>query len=222
MTRFLVALNAGVFIWSLLPSQKYLLAQWGVRPRCYIAPSGCGIALPDEAELLWQPLFGSMFLHGDVLHLAFNMLFLWVFAPGLEEKLGRIKFLVFYLACGIGASLAHIATHPFSGVPAIGASGAISGVLGAYFILLTRSWILTYFPPIFVFPVPAPLFLGLWFLFQIGNFWSNITWLPQPLRGAGQGSDVAWMAHIGGFVFGALWAWKIKPWKRKKRLETGG
>jgi hypothetical protein len=124
----------------------------GVKPRCYFSPGSCGISVPGETQLLWQPLFVSLFLHGGLLHLGFNMLFLWVFGPGLEERLGKWKFLMFYFGCGLVASLAHIITHPFSDAPAIGASGAISGVLGAYLILLPRSWILTYFPPIFLFP----------------------------------------------------------------------
>jgi membrane associated rhomboid family serine protease len=211
MTRLLVVANVLAFCFQALPWERALLVyEMGVKPRCYFSPGSCGISVPGETQLLWQPLFVSLFLHGGLLHLAFNMLFLWVFGPGLEERLGKWKFLMFYLGCGIVASLAHIVTHPFSNAPAIGASGAISGVLGAYLILLPRSWILTYFPPIFLFPVPAPLFLVLWILSQVLSFFTNLPWI-----GTGA-SNIAWTAHIGGFLFGAMWAWTIKPWWKKK------
>lgn len=210
VTRLFVLLNVVAFGYQLLVGHGALTYAMGVRPHCYFSPGSCGVDLPRESAALWQPLLVSLFLHGGWLHLAFNMLFLWVFGPGLEERLGKTRFLLFYFGCGIAASLAHIATHPFSDIPAIGASGAISGVLGAYLILLTRSWILTYFPPIFLFPVPAPLFIVLWFASQIA---SALNFLPQ-LAGGGD-SDIAWMAHIGGFAFGAMIAWSIKPWWKK-------
>ncbi len=211
VTRLLVVLNLLAFGLQLLLGSGIVTYAMGVRPHCYFSPSSCGIDLPQESAGLWQPLFVSLFLHGGWLHLAFNMLFLWVFGPGLEERLGKLRFLLFYLGCGIAASLAHIATHPLSSVPVIGASGAISGVLGAYLILLTRSWILTYFPPIFLFPVPAPLFIVLWFASQIA---STLDFLPR-LTG-GESSDVAWMAHMGGFAMGVFVAWGIKPWWKAK------
>lgn len=211
VTRLLVTLNVIAFGIQLLLGQGALSYAMGVKPRCYFSPSSCGVDLPQESAALWQPLIVSLFLHGGWLHLAFNMLFLWVFGPGLEERLGKMRFLLFYLGCGVVASLAHVITHPFSPIPVIGASGAISGVLGAYLILLTRSWILTYFPPIFLFPVPAPLFIVLWMLSQIA---SALHFLPQ-LTG-GTGSEIAWMAHIGGFAIGAFIAWGIKPWWKSK------
>ncbi|MBV9469572.1 MAG: rhomboid family intramembrane serine protease, partial [Abitibacteriaceae bacterium] len=156
------------------------------------------------------------FLHGGVLHLAFNMLFLWVFGPGVEERLGRWRFALFYLICGIAASLAHVVTHAHSSIPSIGASGAIAGVLGLYLILLPRSWILTYFPPIFLFPVPAPLFLVAWILLQVV---SGFTHLPGLLPSHAH-SDIAWMAHIGGFAIGVIMGWSINPRRKAKSRRS--
>ena len=170
LTRLLIAANIGVFLWQWAMwnlGGTAVEARLGVTPLCYASPGSCGLALPHDAERLWQPLFASLFLHGDWLHLGFNMLFLSVFGAGVEDRLGKTRFFCLYFVCGVAASLAHVLTHPFSTSPVIGASGAIAGVLGAYFILLPRSWILTYLPPIFLFPVPAPLFLILWFLAQL-------------------------------------------------------
>ena len=211
VTRLLIALNVAVFAWQLgqmiVQPQSTLVANFGVRPRCFLIPASCGIPFPAHSELLWQPLLLSMFLHGGLLHIAFNMLFLSVFGPGVEEKMGRFHFGIFYFACGILASAAYVFTHPLSNVPSIGASGAIAGVLGAYLVLMPRSWILTYLPPIWVFPVPAILFLLLWIAGQIANGLGL-------LAGLHVAPDIAWMAHIGGFFAGALWGWRLKPWWR--------
>ncbi|MDF2441623.1 MAG: hypothetical protein JWN98_2607 [Abditibacteriota bacterium] len=220
ITRLLILSNVIAFGWQLWASIEgrsgALIAQWGVRPKCYLSPNSCGIALPAEADELWQPILVSLFLHGGLLHIAFNMLFLAVFGPGVEDRLGRGKYVLLYFVCGVAATLAHVITHPASGVPAIGASGAIAGVLGAYFILLPKSWILTYFPPIFLFPVPAPLFLFAWIAGQVVNAMGLLS-LGLVHRDA---SDVAWMAHIGGFLWGAAWAWTIKPWWKRTAAKT--
>jgi membrane associated rhomboid family serine protease len=215
LTRVLIVVNVTVFIGQLfqwlIRGHDTLVATMGVQPRCYFSPSSCFISLPAEADQLWKPLFASMFLHAGILHLAFNMLFLAVFGAGVEDRLGRFKFLLLYLGCGIAASITHIITHPTSDLPAIGASGAIAGVLGAYLILLPRSWILTYFPPIFLFPVPAPLFLLGWMASQI---LSAVLYLPG-LSPAPRESGVAWMAHIGGFAAGVAVGWSVKPWWKR-------
>lgn len=212
VTRVLITINVLIFLAQYLPG---ILGNWarelflfgGVIPHCYVAPGACEITLSTRLSSLATPLFASLFLHAGVLHLAFNMLFLSVFGAGVEEKLGKLRFVVFYFACGMAATLAHIFTHPFSDAALVGASGAIAGVLGAYFVLLPRSWILTYFPPIFLFPLPAPLFLALWVLAQIAALFSPL-W-NRVLNSSPAGNDVAWMAHIGGFSCGALWAWKF-------------
>ncbi len=141
----------------------------------------------------------SLFLHGGWLHVGGNMLYLWIFGDNVEDRLGHVRFLIFYLLCGIAASLTHVLANPASTVPTIGASGAIAGVLGAYFLLYPRSRVLTLLPLGFylqVVQVPAFLFLGFWFLLQfvVG---------AVSLRGAG-GEGVAWWAHVGGFAAGAV------------------
>ncbi len=135
----------------------------------------------------------AMFVHGGLLHLAGNMLFLWIFGDNVEDTLGHLKFLFFYLGTGVAASLTQIFAEPSSTVPMIGASGAIAGVLGAYFLLFPRAKIHTLvFLVVFVtvVKIPAVVFLGFWFLMQILS--------------SGFESGVAWYAHIGGFIAGAL------------------
>ncbi|MBI5588388.1 MAG: rhomboid family intramembrane serine protease [Deltaproteobacteria bacterium] len=149
-------------------------------------------------------LFTAMFVHGGLLHLAGNMLFLWIFGDNVEDTLGHFRFVLFYLASGVIASLAHIAMEPSSTLPMIGASGAIAGVLGAYFILFPRAKILTLVFLLFfvtVARIPAVVFLGIWFLFQ--------------LLSSGSGGGIAWYAHIGGFVAGAVAIIILRPKKTR-------
>ncbi len=228
VTRVLIFVNIAAFLWQLAQWNLFHIspeARLGVVPHCYVAPGSCGLLVPEDAGRLGWPLIASLFLHGDLLHLAFNMLFLGVFGPGLEDRfaqmsLGKVRFALLYFACGIGASLLHIATHPLSAAPVIGASGAIAGVLGAYFILLPRSWILTYLPPIWFLPVPAPLFLVLWFLAQISGAWASVTaYLPLGAPDS-EASQIAWIAHLGGFVCGALAGWSVQPWRLKRKAAT--
>jgi len=141
-------------------------------------------------------LVTSMFLHADVMHIAFNMLFLWVFGNNIEDRLGRLRFLPFYLLCGIAAGVAQSLVDPSGAVPLIGASGAISGVLGAYLVLYPRVRIWTVVLPFFFLPfrLPAWIWLIIYFVLQIAYLGGSAT--------AG-GGGVAYMAHIGGFVAGA-------------------
>jgi membrane associated rhomboid family serine protease len=140
----------------------------------------------------------SMFLHGNLLHLGGNMLFLWVFGNNVEDRMGRVVFLLFYLLAGVVAALAQVLIDPDSQIPLIGASGAIAGTLGAYLVMFPRARVLT--AVIFFFitlvEVPAIIVLGLWFVLQA---FSGIGQLGQSVSGG-----VAFFAHIGGFVFGAL------------------
>ena len=163
---------------------------------------------PDAVVPVVSSFFSSMFLHGDLLHLLGNMLFLWVFADNVEDRMGRARFVVFYLACGLLAAWTQVAVLPGSAVPMIGASGAISGVLGAYMLLFPGARILTVVP-IFIFlqfvRLPALFVLGVWFLFQVlSSLWSD------PARGG-----VAWFAHIGGFVAGLLLVTIFTPRRRR-------
>ncbi len=146
-------------------------------------------------EVAFLPLVTSMFLHAGWLHIAGNMLFLWIFGDNVEDFFGHLTYLFFYLACGIGAGLLHVLFNFHSNIPAVGASGAISGVMGAYILLYPRARILT-LVFIFLIPVPAVLFLGLWYVMQ---FLSGLNVL-----GGGPSGGVAVWAHIGGFLLGML------------------
>jgi rhomboid family protein len=150
---------------------------------------------PFEAAFL--PLLTSMFLHSGIAHIAGNMLFLWIFGDNVEDFYGHFTYLLFYLVCGIGSGLLHVLFNMSSTVPALGASGAISGVMGAYALLYPRSRILT-LVFIFLVPIPAVIILGYWFILQ---FLSGISSLAV---GAGASGGVAWWAHVGGFLLGML------------------
>jgi membrane associated rhomboid family serine protease len=144
-------------------------------------------------------LFTSMFMHGGLFHLGGNMLYLWIFGDNMEDKLGHIRFFFFYVICGIVASLTHILTSPHSEIPMIGASGAIAGVLGAYFIRFPQAqiWTLVFFGFfVRVVRIPALLVLGFWFILQL------LYGLPS--LGSQVSGGTAWFAHIGGFVAGIV------------------
>jgi membrane associated rhomboid family serine protease len=148
---------------------------------------------PFEAAFL--PLLTSMFLHSGIAHIAGNMLFLWIFGDNVEDFYGHFTYLLFYLVCGIGSGLLHVLFNLNSAVPALGASGAISGVMGAYGLLYPRSRILT-LVFIFLVPIPAVIILGYWFILQ---FLSGVSSLGTVASGG-----VAWWAHVGGFLLGML------------------
>ncbi len=147
-------------------------------------------------------IFTSMFLHGGVLHIAGNMLYLWIFGDNVEDRLGHFSFLFFYSICGLGAALTHMTLSPQSNVPMIGASGAISGVLGAYLVLFPRVRVLTLIPIFFFFKLvelPALLVLGFWFVVQFLNGY----YLLQDSAAVNSGG-VAWFSHVGGFLMGIV------------------
>jgi membrane associated rhomboid family serine protease len=146
-------------------------------------------------EAAFLPLITSMFLHSGFLHLAGNMLFLWIFGDNVEDVFGHLPYLLFYLSCGLGAELLHVLFNLGSTIPALGASGAISGVMGAYMVLFPRERILT-LVFIFVVPIPAVFILGYWFLLQ---FLAGIDALGTSAKGG-----VAVWAHVGGFLLGVL------------------
>ncbi|ABY91647.1 rhomboid family intramembrane serine protease [Thermoanaerobacter sp. X514] len=148
------------------------------------------------------PFITSMFLHGNTLHLISNMWILWLFGDNVEDRMGHIKFLIFYLLSGVIAGVFHMAFNPISPVPVVGASGAIAGVMGAYFVLFPSARIITLVPSFFLVPVflpiPAVVYLFLWFLTQLysGTVYSVI--------GSTTVGGIAWWAHIGGFISGVL------------------
>lgn len=146
----------------------------------------------------YTPFISSMFMHGSALHLVLNMWLLWIFGDDIEDRMGHVRYLAFYLACGVVAGLAHVYTNPQSIAPAIGASGAIAGIMGAYFFLFpyARIVIWVFFLPIFV-EVPAIAFLGLWVIIQLYR-------ITTGHAVSGEYSDVAWFGHMGGFIAGML------------------
>jgi len=141
-------------------------------------------------------LISSMFMHGSPAHILSNMFFLWVFADNIEDRLGHRRFLLFYLLGGVIATLAHGLFSVRSPVPMVGASGAISAVLGAYIVLFPKQRVLTFIPPFFIFWLPAWLYLGYWAILQFVEATSGLV--------VGAQSGVAWWAHVGGFVYGFL------------------
>lgn len=179
-----------------LSLEDLFLFTYGVTP-CEIL--GRCDPFPPTTFPIWLTLFTSMFLHGGLLHLAGNMWFLWIFGDNVEDAMGKVRFVIFYLISGLVAAFAQILSSPNSQIPMVGASGAISGVLGAYLVLYPYGRILTlawFFYFLRFVEVPAIIFLGLWFLLQV--FSASLG------GGALQGEGVAWMAHIGGFIAGAL------------------
>src|SRR5690349_13586353 len=146
-------------------------------------------------------VFTSMFVHGGLAHIAGNMLFLWIFGDNVEDRLGHTRFLFFYLLCGFVAAMAQTLLQPNSLVPMVGASGAIAGVMGAYLVLYPHSRVLMLFPfPVFVFELPAVVFLAIWFLLQFLNAVSQLPFFERDVISGG----VAFWAHVMGFVAGLI------------------
>jgi membrane associated rhomboid family serine protease len=189
----LILMNVAVFLYqlTLTPHAEtiFVTANSMVPARIPALLNGYG-----SFEATFLPLLTSMFLHAGPAHILGNMLFLWIFGDNVEAAFGHFWYLVFYFVCGVGSGLAHIAFNLNSQIPALGASGAISGVLGAYMVLEPRNRILTWIGFIFVVPVPAVVVLGVWFLLQ---FLSGIGSLGTAVNGG-----VAVWAHIGGFLLG--------------------
>jgi membrane associated rhomboid family serine protease len=172
--------------------QSFIQA-WGVVPREYAAGRDLAPHIPLP---FWTTLVTSMFLHGGWAHLFGNMLYLGIFGDNVERRLGHARFALFYLACGVAAALAHILFNARSGVPTVGASGAISGILGAYFVLFPRNRVRV-MTLAGVTTVPAVTMLGLWILIQLASGLGAIT---DPREAGG----VAYVAHVGGFLAGML------------------
>jgi len=195
VTVGIIVVNVLVFFRELAAGTNLenVLVNFAIIPARYTPPE---VTQPLGLVL---PLFSSMFLHGGWLHLLGNMWTLWIFGDNVEDRLGHGKYLLFYLASGVAAALLHIFTNAGSMVPTIGASGAIAGIMGAYFRFYPGARVQTLIPPFFFGPffvLPAVLFLGWWFLLQFFN-----GALSLGVRGAGFGG-VAWWAHVGGCLFG--------------------
>jgi membrane associated rhomboid family serine protease len=202
MTWLIILANVVVFLFELsLPEStlEQFIYLFGMVPARYSQPEWAlevGLPLND-----YWPFLTSMFLHGGWLHIIGNMWTLWIFGDNVEDRMGRLRFLVFYLLCGLAAGLVHWFTNSQSTVPTVGASGAIAGVMGAYFLLFPFARVVVLIP-IFFFPfffeLPAVTYLGLWALSQVfsGTFFSLVG--PEDVGG------IAWWAHVGGFTAGVL------------------
>ncbi len=205
VTWVLILLNGLVFLHELtLPLERLeqFVALWGMIP-----------AQLNADPTTWFTLITCMFLHGGWMHFIGNMWTLYLFGDNVEDRMGSGRFLLFYLVCGIIASLTHILIDPRSEVPTIGASGAIAGVLGAYFVLFPTSRIITLVPVFFIpmiVEIPAVFFIGVWFLSQL--FSGTLA-----LIGPGHYAGVAWWAHIGGFVAGLA----VLPIFKQSRRQYG-
>jgi membrane associated rhomboid family serine protease len=225
MNAALIAANLAVFVYEYSLGRQVL----AFIARYAMVPAQVSASLPlleragqlgPEAAGLWPPLtiFTAMFLHGGLLHIAGNMLYLLVFGAAVENRLGPLRFLCFYFACGIASALATIWIDPASQIPVIGASGAIAGVLGAYFVLFPRGRILTVLP-IFIFiqfiEFPAVVYLLLWFAVQL--FYGLMEGAPGTIVGG-----VAWWAHVGGFLFGMALGPLLARSQPRRAIERSG
>lgn len=207
VTILFVATNVVVFIYELMLGNRVegFVAGWGAIPyeivhfEDLVGFTGVGFDHAQGPSFLPLTLLSSMFMHGSVMHIFGNMLYLWIFGNNVEDVLGHVKYFFFYIACGVLAGLAHVFFNPNSTTPTVGASGAVAGVLGAYMVMFPRARVLTLvFLGIFIrmMEVPAAVLLVVWFVMQ-----SLQGFLSLGVREMTGG--VAWFAHVGGFVAGA-------------------
>ena len=202
VTVAIIVLCVAVFGWQSLYADYEAVLSWGMIPAVLFdhreLPADLAV-IPAEATI-----FTSMFLHGDIWHLGGNMLYLWVFGDNIEDSMGHVRFVVFYFLCGIAAALAHGVVDPTSLNPLIGASGAISGVLGAYLVLHPKVRVIALVFYRIPLPLPAYIVLGGWIVLQVFYAWDG--------GGVAEEGGTAWWAHIGGFAAGVL---LIVPMRRK-------
>jgi len=213
VTLFFIVLNVAVFLYELMigpEAGELFIDSFALVPKRLFS----GVTETSATVPIGATLVTSMFLHGGFLHIGGNMLYLWIFGNNVEDSMGHIRFIVFYLGCGIIASYIHALANASSTVPMIGASGAISGILGAYLLLYPRARVLTLIAfglYIRTVEVPAMFVLGFWFILQFLN----------AILSTGTGGGVAWYAHVGGFVAGMLLIGIFKrhgvPWGGRKR-----
>ena len=219
VTVSLIAANFVVWFWELghraADVDRYAFYPCSVQGPC--------LGIARDHLPLWQEAFTSIFLHASWLHILGNMLFLWIFGNNVEDALGRVRFLLWYLAGGLAATATqtfvtlHWGNTQDASIPNIGASGAIAAVLGAYFILLPRARVLSaiFFGFIFLREIPAVWFLGIWFFFQL---WQGGWAVGHPEAGGG----VAFFAHIGGFAFGLATGLMLLLAGRRPRVPPSG
>lgn len=209
VTYGLIGANLFIFLYqlSLTPQQLEEFFRIAAVVPCQLSgiiSNNCPISGLNQPLSEWITLFTSQFLHGGFLHIAGNMLFLWIFGNNIEDRLGHVKYLIFYLACGALAALAQWFFSLGSPIPSLGASGAIAGVMGAYILRFPRAKVLTLIPLGFFITtvrLPAFFFLGFWFVQQA---FYGIAELQAPSNIGMESGGVAYWAHAGGFVFGAI------------------
>jgi len=214
VNRALVGVNVLVFFAQLFlgAMTERIIQLFGFVPARLFDPDTHGFAL-------WEmilTLVTSLFLHGGFMHLFGNLIYLWVFGGAVEDAMGRGRYLVFYLACGVAGSLTHALLYPASTIPSIGASGSIAGILGAFLVLRPKARIVTLFPLVVYWAmaeIPALLFLPVWFGMQFFNGFLSL----QAARGTQEMAGVAWWAHVGGFVFGMVVAAILRGLKHRRR-----
>jgi len=216
VTLTLIALNVAVFVFQLtLPRHGLTLEGFFLRAGLvpYEIVNRVDVP-PDGLVPVWATVFTSMFIHGGWLHIIFNMLYLWIFGNNVEDRMGRARFVAFYLLCGVAAAAAQVVVRPDALVPMIGASGAVSGVLGAYILLFPRAQVLTVITLVVFFPVvmvPAWVLLLAWFALN----------LLQAATTIGAETGVAYFAHVGGFAAGLVLVWFFARRRPRLRRRVG-
>jgi rhomboid family protein len=230
----LIAINVAVFLYTITlnttPTERVgpfpisetdlFFFNWGFMPPCLAdfvgiatnaSPRDVALFCPTDGREPFQ-IFTAMFMHAGWGHIAFNMLFLWIFGDNVEDRLGHKRYLGFYLLCGLVASLVQTVFALDTLIPNVGASGAIAGIMGAYLVLYPKAMVQVIILPIFFFPfiVPAVVLIGIWFLTQL---FSGLEEIGRTTAGSG----VAWWAHVGGFATGALIMLLTRPKRRRLR-----
>ncbi len=208
VNKILILLNVLVFLLELVGGDDFIIT-WSFIPASFsdwLNGEGSAFVLLTIAT--------AMFMHAGIAHIFGNMLFLWIFGDNVEDEFGRVPYLVFYLVCGVGATLAQYLVNPISQIPNLGASGAISGVLGAYLVMHPLARVRLFVWPFSLFvgtiPLPAVLWIGVWFYLQLASGFDQLGMMID------QGGTAFW-AHIGGFVVGFVLVWFLRPWGRRAR-----
>jgi hypothetical protein len=217
VNRALVSLNVAIFVTLLFLGQRseMLINSLGYIPARFLNPAAYGY---DRFEVT-MTLVTSLFLHGGVVHLFGNMIYLWVFGGVVEDVLGHTRYLLFFIVCGVVGSLAHTVLFPRSPVPSIGASGSIAGILGAFLVLRPRARIVTLFPLVVYWAmaeIRAVIFLPIWFAMQFFNGFMALAAAARTQEVVG----IAWWAHIGGFLFGAAVGLGVRTLRRGSTRGT--
>jgi membrane associated rhomboid family serine protease len=212
ITWGLIGINVIVFLFELMegPNLDQVFYQFGMVP-AYVTAGTYG----PRYEVV--PFLTSMFMHAGWLHIAGNMLYLWIFGDNVEDRMGHVLYLFFYLASGVGASLLHLATDPTSMVPTVGASGAIAGVMGAYLVLYPKARVrsvVIFFYLIRIMEIPAIIFLGFWFVLQLFSGLGSL--------GATESGGVAFWAHVGGFIVGIVCGFFARVLTKDRTMEVIG